>query len=206
MLDKITDIYTEFENVLPGEEAQYKMAPSGRAIRQHSPGNQVLQNSAVIVLLFKENEELNVLLTQRATYDGPHSGQISFPGGKFDTELDRDLSDTVLRETREEVCLETKDYKIIGELSPLTIPISKNFVQPYLAYCSDISLASFDNFEVVDLYKVPVKTLFDPSLKKWKNEDGFKYPYYDYNGKVIWGATAMILSELSEIFMGLKQS
>lgn len=202
---RIENLKQAIGNSLPGKEAQYKMAPTDRVIRDLALNLKEVKRSAVTVLLFYENNELHVLLTQRANYNGPHGGQISFPGGKFEDIKDSDLQDTARRETFEEIHLKPDYYEIIGKLSTLKIPISKICVQPYLAFCSDISQANFDGYEVTDLYKIPISFLQNPENIKWKNKDGLRYPYYDFNGKVIWGATAMILSELIEIINRLEQ-
>lgn len=201
-LDKIKQT---IKKSLPGKEAQYKMAPSKRAIEDQALNLNNVKKSAVMALLFHEHEQLHVLLTQRAYYNGPHGGQISFPGGKFEKDVDRNLQDTAIRETFEEINLESKYYEVIGEFTTLNIPISKVSIQPYLAYCSDINQAQIDNYEVVDLYKVPFSLFSDPEALKWKKFEDFEYPYYDFNGKVIWGATAMMLSELDIILSRSEQ-
>ena len=203
---EIESIKLALQQTLPGKDAQYKMAPSDRAIRDQALNVKAIKKSAVLVLLFYQKNELHILLTQRANYDGPHGGQISFPGGKFEEIKDRNLQDTAIRETLEEIYLEEKSYTILGELSPLNIPISKISVQPYLAFCSDISEARFDGYEVTDLYKIPISFLQNPENIKWKHKDGLEYPYYDFKGKVIWGATAMIISELLELITQIKQN
>ena len=202
---KFEKLKQAIENSLPGKDAQYKMAPTDRVIRDLALNLKEVKKSAVSVLLFYENNELHVLLTQRANYNGPHGGQISFPGGKFDDIKDFDLQDTAKRETFEEIHLKPNYYEIIGKLSTLKIPISKICIQPYLAFCSDISQAMIDEYEVTDLYKIPISLLQNTENIKWKNGDNLKYPYYDFNGKIIWGATAMILSELIEIINRLEQ-
>lgn len=204
-MTEIQNIIKSLDLGLPGKEAQYKMAPSGRTIEDQALNLNNVKKSAVMALLFHQQEQLHVLLTQRAYYDGPHGGQISFPGGKFEKDADRDLKDTAIRETFEEIKLESQYFEVLGELSTLNIPISKVFIQPYIAYCKDIDQAQMDNYEVVDLYKVPFSLFSDPEAIKWKKFKDFEYPYYDFNGKVIWGATAMMLSELAVIVSRSEQ-
>jgi len=184
---------------LPGKEAQYKMAPSDRAIRDQALKIKDLRKSAVMILLFVENNELCLLLTQRANYDGPHGGQISFPGGKFEYEFDENLKDTAIRETFEEVNIAENVIKTLGALSMLNIPISKISVQPFVAFCKDISMLKPDGFETIDSYKIALSFFRNKeNIKLWKDSN-IEYPYYDFEGKRIWGATAMIISELEEL-------
>lgn len=190
-------------NPLPGKEAQYKLAPSNRLIRDHTLDIKTLKKSAVLILLFYKNNQLHILLTQRASYVGPHGGQISFPGGKFEDHLDRNLIDTAIRETFEEINLRDSYFEILGPISTLNVPVSQVCVQPYLAYCTDISQARKDDFEVVDLYEVPIAHLLNPKTIKIKSMYGHEFPYFDFDGKVIWGATAMIISELLEILKSI---
>ena len=182
---EIESIKLALQQSLPGRAAQYKMAPSDRAIRDQALNLKEIKKSAVLVLLFYKNNELHLLLTQRANYNGAHGGQISFPGGKFEKNKDTNLLDTAIRETEEEIFLKKNSFKILGKLSSLNIPISKICVQPYLAFCSDISQAKFDGYEVTDLYEVPISLLQNPENIKWKDNSELKYPYYDFNKRVI---------------------
>jgi 8-oxo-dGTP pyrophosphatase MutT (NUDIX family) len=203
-MDKlIQKIQISLSKELPGKEAQYKMAPSDRAIREQALNLKPIKKSAVLILLFFKDEQLNLLLTQRAKYDGPHSGQISFPGGKFEEAQDKNLLDTAIREVYEEINLSSENFKILGQLTKLIIPISQICVQPYLAFCNDISKAKADGFELTELYKVPLSIFRDNKNIKWKTQKGLEYPYYDFNKKVIWGATAMMISELNELISNL---
>jgi 8-oxo-dGTP pyrophosphatase MutT (NUDIX family) len=199
MVSEIERIKKTLQKELPGKIIQYKMAPSDRPTQDQALNLDNIRKSAVLVLLFYKNKKLHVLLTQRAIYKGVHSGQISFPGGKFEAEKDKNLLETVIRESNEEIQLTTNNYKILGKLTTLNIPISKTSVLPFVAFCSNISFIHFDGYEIVDLYQIPISHLQDSRNKKIKSNTKIKYPYYDFNGKEIWGATAMIISELLEV-------
>ncbi len=203
---RIEKIKQSIEDSLPGKKYQYKMAPSDRIIRDHSINLKTIRKSAVLILLFYKEEKLHVLLTQRANYNGPHSGQISFPGGKFEHKKDQDLIDTAIRETFEEINLSHRYFKILGPLTSLNIPISQISVQPYLAFCSNIETANSENYEVTDIYEIPINHLQNPRNTKIKSKNNIEFPYFDFEGKVIWGATAMILSELLEIISHSEQN
>ena len=198
----IEEIRISLTNKLPGKVAQYKMAPSDRAIRDQALNIVDLRKSAVLIVLFVENNELCLLLTQRANYKGPHGGQISFPGGKFEINKDRSLQDTALRETLEEVNISLDNIEVLGPLSTLNIPISKISVQPFVAFCKDLSMLKPDGFEIVDTYKIPLSFFENKENVKLWEDSNIAYPYYDFKEKRIWGATAMMISE----FMALIKS
>ncbi len=192
---------------LPGKTAQYAMAPSDRKVLDLEVENTPLRKSAVMLIVFFKDNQPYILLGQRATYKGVHGGQISFPGGKFDSRYDQTLEDTARREVFEEIGLKPNDYKIIGQISPLKIPVSKTEVYPFVAVTDRIISAKPDGYELVDLYQVPTAHLLDKNNIKWDVRQevyqdvcqDVSFPYYDYQGKKIWGATAMMLSEFLEM-------
>ncbi len=138
---------------------------------------------------------------ERNTYNGHHSGQISFPGGRKE-DYDMDLKVTALREFYEEMGVKLTSQDVIGEMSELYIPPSNFYVKPYLAY-SDASLEFVpEEKEVSALLPIPLNQLLDPSAKTIekvlisKSNIYINAPLYKINGKTIWGATAMMISEL----------
>ncbi len=181
---------------LSGKEAQYLMAPEKRIIDIESAVRSQLRKAAVLVPLFFKDNQWTLLLTQRANYKGNHGGEISFPGGKWDQKLDANLQETALRETFEEIGLNREHIQILQALSPLNIPISKILVHPYWAIIDDIQELKIDEYEVVDTYFVPLSLFFDEKNIHFIQKQGIRVPYYNYQGKEIWGATAMIISEL----------
>ncbi len=189
---------------LPGEQAQYRMAQFGRERLEASQIRQAdYKRSAVMILIcLDENYKLFIPLIERANYDGVHSGQISLPGGKFDKD-DIDLKNTAIRECYEEIGL--KDLEVLGTLSQLYIPVSGFLVQPYIAY-SLIQNPQFNQQEreVKKILKLSLQSLLNDSFSKKgiiniDNQLNVKAPYYELEDKKIWGATAMILSELKEL-------
>jgi 8-oxo-dGTP pyrophosphatase MutT (NUDIX family) len=197
-------IKQEVEKKLPGIEAHKSMLPEGRTI----PNNYLDQinnykQSAVFALLFQENETIHLLLTQRHQYEGKHSGQISFPGGKKE-EQDENLLITAYRETQEEVGIHEKSIELISSLSPLYITVSNFFVQPYLGYISNLPELVINAREVKSIVKFPILDLNNPSLLKIKKIEAssglfLKVPAFELGEHVIWGATAMMLREIGEI-------
>jgi len=193
---------------LPGKKAHLKLAPVHRLstlkIEEAPPGHAI--ESAVLVLLFPSSSDnildWEVLVIKRNTYDGVHSGQIAFPGGKCEDE-DKDYADTACRESHEELTIDRDKIKIVGLLSRLYVPPSNFTIYPVLAYAIDEMELTPDTREVVEFRKIPLK-LFDPTLSETfkiriGREEYVDAPGYTIGDYFIWGATAMILSELYQV-------
>lgn len=189
-----------FKKPLPGEEAQLKMAPAYRA--KYSPSEIEKFNpkvAAVLILFYKQNEEWHLVFTERMTYKGVHSGQISFPGGK--QEIGEDLKQTALRETFEEIGVSPDLVELVGSLSHVYIPPSNFSVYPFVGIAnSEISFKKQDD-EVNQIMEIPLSFFFSsenvaPTKIKLSEDIEFSVPAYVYRKKPIWGATAIILSEL----------
>lgn len=204
VLHDISTLKRAFEQPLPGTEAQLKMASSLRfdpeTIEQLKPKARL---GSVMVLLYPNEHSLCTVLTQRTSYKGVHSGQISFPGGKKD-ETDTDILQTALRETWEEIGLADYDIEIIGKLTELYIPASNFMVQPFVGYCEEAPDFLANPREVEQILRVPIEVLLDDAYRKRKDivihpELTVNAPYFAVDHHVVWGATAMMLSELAEI-------
>lgn len=191
-------------DILPGKSAHLLMAPDHRVnsltLEQEPPANSI--NSAVLVLLIPSLNEWEVVLIKRNIYNGIHSGQISFPGGKCDAD-DPDITHTACREAFEELGIDRKDIKIIGQLSRLYVPPSNYTIYPVLAISSNRGEYKPDPREVAGYIHVPL-SCFDPSLiKRSKVQAGpgewIEAPSYVIDEHIIWGATAMIIAELYQV-------
>ena len=184
---------------LPGPQAQLIMSPSGR---RPVPGDIPPKNSGVLILLYPYRELLHLVFIKRAEYIGIHSGQVSFPGGMVEAG-DSSLQFTALRETMEETGMPVETARIIGQLSPLHIPVSNINVFPYVAVCRERPAFSPDAKEVQYLIETSLDHLLDTVSHKVKimniADSAVEVPYYDIGKDHIWGATAMILSEFLEI-------
>jgi len=185
---------------LPGTDAQWEMASSDRMIKNFPRKKRSDSKlAAVLILLYPVNNKICTLFIQRPVYDGVHSGQISFPGGKMEKE-DRGLTDTAIREACEEVGLCRDKLQILGSLTPLFIPVSNIEVSPVVAYCKTRPSFIPDSNEVVSLIEAALANFTSPGIVKEKamtvRDEVIDVKYYDYEGIVIWGATAMILHEL----------
>jgi len=147
------------------------------------------------------------LLILRKTYKGVHSNQVGFPGGKVENE-DRDLLHTALRETEEEVGVPQKDITIARELTNIYIPPSNFWVQSYIGFTTDTPEFVAQESEVEVLIEVPLEEfLSDEVITKevlsTSYMDDLEVPAYKLQGHIVWGATAMMLSEVRSL---LKKS
>lgn len=190
---------------LPGVSAQEKMM--GRVVTMPRVVPDNARPSAVLCLLFPVDDELNVLLMKRREDNTAHSGQVSFPGGRYE-EQDTDMRATALREANEEVGLLSADVDILSPLTSLYIPVSNFNVYPYLACTAQRPAYYLSENEVSYILEVPLAQLFDnrrkvrtdvvsPAVKGIiKNVNAYQLE----DGTVIWGATAMILAEIEELW------
>lgn len=192
----------EISKGLPAIDAHRVMAPMLRVIEQdYDEIKKTAKLSAVLILLFKKDNQWNTMFMERNTYDGHHSGQISFPGGRKEV-YDQDLEATALREFQEEMGIKLSPQNVIGIMSELFIPPSNFYVKPYLAYTDDNLEFVPEEKEVSALLPVPLNQLLDPTIKTIekvvvsKSNISINAPVYKVNGKTIWGATAMMISEL----------
>jgi len=200
-LSKINDLKTQ---KLGGLEAQFKLAP---ALRLRYDADKIAAKhpkKAAVLALFYPNKknETYFLLTERAAYKGTHSAQISFPGGKIDAK-DAHLQNTALRETFEEVGVPSEKIRIIRKITAVYIPPSNFLATPFLGYTVKKPLF-FKNYEVEKILEIPLKMLLDDacissvtlSTSYAKN---IKVPCFQFYNSIVWGATAMMLSEIREL-------
>jgi 8-oxo-dGTP pyrophosphatase MutT (NUDIX family) len=187
---------------LPGKKSHLVMIPSVR-LREFYPIPETARKSSVLLLLFEKNHIVHTLLMLRPAYNGVHSAQVSFPGGSFSAE-DKSPEDTALRETEEETGLQRSKINIIGSLTELYIPPSNFLVKPFVGYTDDIGMLTPETKEVEKIYEVELEDLLGERNIRSKTiriQSGAEFltPYYDVSGLTVWGATAMILREFSDI-------
>lgn len=161
------------------------------------------RKSAVLILLFPDGQDIKTIFIQRNIYDGVHSGQIAFPGGRYEI-FDENLVNTALRETEEEVGVPQKDVNPIGHLTEIYIPPSNFDVLPVIGWTPKTPRIKIDPIEVSSAFCVSLSALLDPASKSMKEilmatEQRLEVPCFVINGKIIWGATSMILNEFTEI-------
>ena len=192
----IDDVRAAMERPLPGPWAQVTMAPRPRSLR---PAEGVSPRRAgVLLLLYPLDEGPHLVLTVRTPDLNHHSGQISLPGGGWEDQ-DHSLQETALRETEEELGIDTADVEVLGPLTPLYIPPSNNCVYPFVAITSRRPVFHPDPIEVADLLEVPLSLLIDPATRceeEWVwREAPLHVPFYAVGEHKVWGATAIILAE-----------
>ena len=154
--------------------------------------------AAVLIPLLLKEDSLWVLLTQRTNHLRDHAGQISFPGGRMDPE-DQSPNDTALRESEEEIGLDRHRVEIIGHL-PEYLTVSGYSVTPVVGLVQAQAEYVLDEFEVADVFEVPLSFLLDPAnhqVRLWQSEQGGRRFYsMPYENRFIWGATAGMLRNL----------
>jgi 8-oxo-dGTP pyrophosphatase MutT (NUDIX family) len=189
---------------LPGFEAQNKMAPKGsERYRNVATDHKV---ACVLALLFPKNDQWHLSLIERTSLhpDDKHAGQISFPGGKLD-ENDASYEDCALRETYEEIGIAPDTIGILGELTPLYVYVSNFLVHPFVGFTTESPKFIIQETEVKNIIEVPLDHFAKPKHKQVadiKVRDMIlpDTPYYDVYGQKLWGATAMMMSELEHVW------
>jgi|WetSurMetagenome_2_1015567.scaffolds.fasta_scaffold18777_3 8-oxo-dGTP pyrophosphatase MutT (NUDIX family) len=198
--DWVTRLIAELAGPLPGVEAQLRLSPPER--RMVEPGTRK-RKSAVLFVLYPVQEKVYTVFIKRSEYNGIHSGQVGLPGGMY-KRTDCTLLNTALRETMEETGIPEHEIAVAGNLTPLHIPVSNIQVFPFVGICQTKPEMKHDPREVSYLIECSMNELTDPGNQKHKNmyigEREIIIPYYDIRGDHIWGATAMIVSEFTEIF------
>lgn len=205
MNDIIEKLSKAFESPLPGWDAQKRLINYDRPPPDNVASiDPTARQGAVMVLLYPKNGELFTVLILRNIYAGTHSGQVSFPGGKREAE-DESLWHTALREANEEVGITLEKVKLIGELTQVYIPPSRFLVTPFLAFAEEPPEFQRDRIEVKRIIETPISVFLNSTsiLEKMMFVESVNteipIKYYDVNGEVVWGATAMMLSEMAEI-------
>jgi 8-oxo-dGTP pyrophosphatase MutT (NUDIX family) len=201
----INKLSIELEFPLPGLEVQLKMSSQRRLtefMELKHPENAI--KSGVLILIYpgRENPQPTFVVTLRPTYDGVHSGQISLPGGRYES-IDNTLNQTALRETNEEVGVDPAQVTIIGQLTELFIPPSNYIVQPFVGFTSSTPVFLPQPEEVAEIIEIPLTKLLDDENMGIKEitvgSNQYTTPSFLIDGTIIWGATAMILNEFKEI-------
>ncbi|MBS1630219.1 MAG: CoA pyrophosphatase [Bacteroidetes bacterium] len=206
--DVIEKLRFRLTQPLPGRAAQARMKGPLRPMPESPPAD--ARNSAVLQLLYPLNGTWNLALIRRVEDGGAHSGQISFPGGRFEPE-DKSFDRTALRETEEEIGIPHQAPELLGALTPIYIPVSHFLVHPFVAWLEQRPQFIASPDEVTEVIETPLNELFDPRnkietiVRPPSHPDlSIQVPAYRLsNDRIVWGATAMMLAEMEAVFQGL---
>ncbi len=212
---KFSELHAKINRIkdskLPGEKAHQKMMDLKirnqifKDVNHKNPPKE----SAVLCLIYPDEKgHSKMVFILRKKNNGNHSGQISFPGGKKEKQ-DRDGYDTALREAKEEIGIDPRKVELIKKLSRIFIPISNYKVNAYLAISKEKPAFIKQEEEVEKILELDLEDFIKlPRIEIKKKYFGKEYPLYAFqSGKwIIWGATAMILSEIVEILKEIEKN
>ena len=161
--------------------------------------------AAVLILLYPIKNKWHFFLTKRTNTVGHHKGQISLPGGML--EKGESHKEAAIRETFEELGVQSEDINIIGPLTPLYIPISNFKIFPFVGWIKSNPELNIQFNEVSKVFSPSIFSLMDPQTKKIKDSillgQKVKIPFFNLKNEVVWGATSMIISEFKNILKGI---
>lgn len=190
---------------LPGKHAQGKMAPKPKngapGIQRYEPAHNDFKNSSVLVPFIAWKEELEVVLTLRAQNIN-HGGQLSFPGGG--KEGNESIEETALREAQEEIGLQSQRVDVIGRLTPLYVGHSDHMVTPVITFLHESQPFTPNPNEVDEILTIPFSELVEEHNlveEDWElRGTPYRVPFWNIHRVPLWGATAMMMSELIELY------
>jgi len=190
---------------LPGENAHFKMAPPERkeAMKNRALDLSEVRMAAIMMLIYPKNNQSHLALIKRANYKGVHASQIAFPGGKLEYD-DDSLLTAALRETEEEIGISRNEVTVVCPFTDIYIPPSNFRVYPFLGYCQHTPAFDPDMREVEAMVEYPISALLDDHFMLNINmatsySELATVPAFKRDENVIWGATAMMLSELKDV-------
>lgn len=196
---------------LPGLAAQLKMAPEFRSAfaKKFLLPKKDSKIAAVLLLLFPDaTGDLHFALIRRPDYKGTHAKQISFPGGKSETQ-DASLWDTALRETEEEIGVSKEEIQWVRAMTPTYIPPSNFTVHPFVGLCEAQPMLMAEEKEVEEILQIPLSDLMNDDFQSmgWVSPSyagKVQVPVYTFLDLNVWGATAMMLSEFKQLMQLIK--
>lgn len=190
---------------LPASVSHEKMMPLERMqlLKKMDIEKINAREAAVMMLLYPKNEKIHLVLIVRNSYDGIHSAQIAFPGGKFEPE-DVNFQTTALRETEEEIGISRDKIEIIKAFSSLYIPPSNFMVHPFLGICKEEIHFVPAPTEVDAIIELPLEVFRNDVVVTVENlstsyASFIDVPAFKIEEHIVWGATAMMLSELKDV-------
>ena len=191
----IENIKAALAGELRGMASHQKMMPPHRRLKAADTDKKRLKPSSVLLLLFEKNDELLICLIKRPLNMKHHAGQIAFPGGRIDP--GETALETALRETWEEIGIAPDNIEVLGSLSELFVDVSGYLIQPFVGWLRGKPFFVLNKAEVEKIIFFPLLK-FRNALEETELDTvsgRLSVPCFKYEGEVIWGATAMILSE-----------
>lgn len=206
----LIQIQKEIANGLPGIDAQNKFSPV-TAFSKYRTAPDDHKKACVMGLIYPEGDELRMAFIER-TFSHPddkHGGQISFPGGKLEEEDETYLTGA-LREVEEEIGIPSEQITVLGQLTDLYVFASNFMVYPFVGYMEHAPRFVPQDSEVASIVSFPINRLLEADIidskdLKVRNNLLKNVPYYKLNQHVLWGATAMITSEIVELVNRAKR-
>jgi 8-oxo-dGTP pyrophosphatase MutT (NUDIX family) len=194
-----SELIHRLQQTLPGVRAHEAFAPYRKHFENHAEA--IRKKAAVGIHVYLYHEEWHFLLIERSSYDGKHSAQMAFPGGKPES-TDLHLEHTARRESEEEMAIPSLKGDKITELSMVWIPVSSFEVSPFVFLHDERPIIEINKREVAQYYEVKIKDLIDErsvtttAIQVNENVHLKDVPCFVLNEKIVWGATALILAEL----------
>ena len=204
MIILIENIIENLKQPLPGKQAHKELAPYRNEIELDFK-NKNPKIASTLLLIYPRDGKTFFCLIERQEYEGTHSNQISFPGGK--NESGESMKETALRETKEEIGVDPISINIIGELTQVFVPPSNFLIHPFVGYCNFTPGFKASEREVKRIIEVNIEELFKKDVIKIKKMSfekiignvNYGVPYLDLNNKIVWGATSVILNEFRKM-------
>ena len=205
--DQFLNSISKIKNIpLPAEASQFKMSPPFRLKLQELQKDKIEQakKAGVMALFYPDiNMQTNLVLILRKTYKGVHSAQVGFPGGKLE-DADLSIEHAALRETYEEIGVAIQAIEVLKKMTEVYIPPSNFFVQPYVGITQVTPNFIKQDDEVEAILEVMLSDFLDDgNIITERVSTSYKVnvdvPAFKLNEHVVWGATAMMLSEIKDL-------
>ncbi len=191
---------------LPGKASHLKMSTKARLeeFERYNFNIQSAKKSAVFILFFEEDSKTKVIFIRRSNYVGIHAGQIAFPGGRFE-DKDIELKNTALREVQEEIGIPPNEIELLGRLSDIYLPPSNFNLSVFVGFLTQKPVYQPDSREVAEVIEVDMDNFYAENVIQEKeffvpsNNYSVVAPYYNVKNAEIWGASAMVMTELMDV-------
>lgn len=207
----LSDLLSErLKDALPGPSAHEIMrARYSGSLKPRFEHSLPPRPGSVLILLYEQHGRIWFPLIKRQEYAGVHSGQVSLPGGK--AEPGEDLVETAVRESEEEIGVSRNELVVLGRLSNFHVLPSNILITPVVASCKNVPVFLPDPYEVARVFSASIEDLLEDNAIREKEimvarDIQMSAPHFEVDGEIVWGATAMILSELRHVIQEIIQT